>query len=68
MGGFVEVLGQGDANRLEHRSDLTRDMGPGGDGLAVLLDGGLLEAIKIIEQWLPFGLQVLNPFYSPGVT
>ena len=32
-------------------------MGAGGDDLAVLLDGGLLDSVEIIEQALPFGLE-----------
>lgn len=40
---FVEVGRQGDACGLEDVSDMACDVGSGGDDLAVLLDGGLLE-------------------------
>ena len=32
-------------------------MGTGGNDLAVLLDGGLLEAVEIVEQGLPLRFQ-----------
>ena len=32
-------------------------MGPGANELAVLLDGGLLEAVEIVEQGLPLRFQ-----------
>ena len=35
-------------------------MGPGGDDLAVLFDGCLLEAVEIVEQRLPFGFEALG--------
>ena len=51
------VVRQRNAERLEDVSDLPGDVGPGGDNLAVLLDGRLLKAVEIVEKRLPFGLQ-----------
>ncbi len=61
---FVEVFGQRNTNCLEHGSDLTRDMGPGGDNLPVLFDGRLLETVEIVEERLPFGLEALGIAYT----
>ena len=47
---------QGDACGLEDVADIPADMGASDNDLAVLLDGGLLEAIEIVEERLPFGL------------
>lgn len=35
-------------------------MGPGGNDLAVLFDGGLLEAVEVVEQGLPCRRQPLG--------
>lgn len=44
---------------LKTLPDLTRDVDGGGNDLAVLFGGGLLQAIEIIEERLPFGLETL---------
>ncbi len=54
---FCDVHRQCNTGSLEDISNLARSMGPGANELAVLLDGGLLEAIKIIEQRLPLRFQ-----------
>ncbi len=54
---------------MEHLPCLTRGWGAYGNDLAVLFDGGLLEAVEIVEQRLPFGLEALvltQPCYFLG--
>jgi hypothetical protein len=50
----VQIRWQGDASGLEDAADLTGDGGAGGDALAVLLDGCLLETVEIAQQVGPF--------------
>jgi hypothetical protein len=50
-----DVVGQRDTCSLEDVSDLSGDVGAGGNGLAVLLDSRLLQAVEVIEERLPFG-------------
>jgi len=51
---FVEVVWESDAGSLEDVADLTGDVGPSGDDAPTLFDGGLLEAVEVAQQWLPF--------------
>ena len=51
---FAHVGREGDTGSLEDAADLTGDGGAGGDALAVLLDGGLLETVEIAQQIGPF--------------
>jgi hypothetical protein len=44
---------------LEHAADLARDGGAGGDALAVLLDGRLLETVEIAQQVGPFNDEIV---------
>ena len=53
-GAFVQIGRQGDAGGLEDAADLPGDGGAGGDALAVLVDGGLLETVEIAQQVGPF--------------
>ena len=47
-GGVLAHVGrQRDAGGLEDAADLAGDRGAGGDALAILLDGSLLEAIEM---------------------
>ena len=48
-----------DACGLEDVANLACYVRAGGDHLAVLFDRGLLEAVEIVEQRLPFGLEAL---------
>ena len=50
---WIELSDEG----LEDIADPAGDVGPRGDDLAALLDGCLLEAIEIVQQLLPFGLE-----------
>ena len=50
----MQIGRQGDAGGLEDAADLAGDGGAGGDALAVLLDGGFLEAVEIAQQVGPF--------------
>ena len=54
---FADVGWQGDTCGLEHRSDHAGSRCANGNNLAVFLDGGLLEAVEIVEERLPFGCQ-----------
>ena len=61
-GGLVaDSLWQSDACSLEDGSDLAFDGSADGDRLAILFDGGLLEAVEIPQQRLPFGGQAFGP-------
>ena len=51
---FALVGRERDAGALEGRAALAGDVGGGGDGLVVLLDGGLLQAVEIVDQVVPF--------------
>ena len=48
-----------DAGGLKGGAHLACYVRAGGNDLAVLFDGGLLEAVEIVEQRLPFGLKAL---------
>ena len=50
----MEIGRQRDAGGLEDAADLAGDGGAGGNALAVLLDGCLLQAIEIAQQIGPF--------------
>ena len=56
---FFDVCGERDAGGLEDAADHSGCRRPHGNGLAVLLDGRLLQAIEIIEERLPFGFEAL---------
>ena len=58
---FVPVRRQGDADGLEDTSDLSLDVGARGDALAVLLDGGLLQAVEIADRIIPLDRDVGGP-------
>ncbi len=47
---LTHVGREGDAGGLEDPADLTGNHGTGSDALAVLFDGGLLEAVEIAQQ------------------
>ena len=47
---LAHVGREGDTGGLEDPADLTGNHGTGSDALAVLFDGGLLEAVEI-AQW-----------------
>src|SRR6516165_3835322 len=51
-GAFVQIRRQGDASGLEDAADLAGDGGAGGNALAVLRDGCLLETVEIAQPWL----------------
>jgi hypothetical protein len=51
-------VGQRDAGSLDDVADLSGSVGACGDDFAVLFDGGLLEAVEIVEEWLPLRLDV----------
>ena len=51
---FAGVGWQRDADSLEDAADLAGDGGAGSDALAVLVDGGLLQAVEIAQQVGPF--------------
>ena len=46
-GALVQIGRQGDAGGLEDAADLAGDGSAGGDGLAVLLDRRLLQAVEV---------------------
>lgn len=54
---FADIGRQRDAGCLEDIPHLARNVGAGGNDLAVLFDGGFLKAIEIVEERLPFGLK-----------
>ena len=54
---LADVDRQRDTGGLEDIAHLARDVGAGGNDLAALFDGGLLQAIEIVEKRLPFGLE-----------
>jgi hypothetical protein len=56
---FAQVLRERYASGLEHRSDLSGDVGAGRDPLAVLFNGRLLQAVQIAQQVRPFQRQTL---------
>src|SRR5690606_25992036 len=56
---LTDICGKSDTSCLEDIPHLARDVGAGGNDLAVLFDGGFLKAIEIVEERLPFGLQAL---------
>lgn len=62
---FADVSRDCDACGLEHGSDHSCSWCADGDGFAIFFDDGLLEAIKVVEQRLPFGLEPLG-FAQPG--
>ena len=51
---FSHVGREGDTGSLEDAADLTGDGSAGGDALAILLDGDLLETVEIAQQIAPF--------------
>ena len=53
---FAPVRRQGDASGLEDLPDLALNMGSGSDALAVVLDGGLLQAVEVADQVVPFDI------------
>ena len=55
----MQIGRQGDAGGLEDAADLAGDSGAGGDTLAVLLDGRLLEAVEVAEEVGPFDNQAV---------
>ena len=50
---FAPVRRQGDASGLEDLPDLALNMGSGSDALAVVLDGGLLQAVEVAGSGRP---------------
>ena len=56
---FADVGGQSNACGLEHGADHAGGRGTDSNGLAILFDGPLLQAIQIVQKWLPFGLDTL---------
>ena len=58
-GVFAQIGRQGDAGGLEDAADLAGDGSAAGDGLAVFLDGCLLETVEIVQQ--------IGPFENQGV-
>jgi len=50
----VQIRRQGDASGLEDAADLAGDGGAGGNALAVLRNGCLLETVEIAQQVGPF--------------
>ena len=57
---FPHVWRQGNACGLEDAADHAFDVGAGDDALAVFLDDGLLQPIKVSQQVLPFGPEALG--------
>ncbi len=51
---FAPVGRERDGDSLENLPDLAGNVGAGGDALAVLFDGGLLQAVEIADQVTPF--------------
>ena len=65
---FAPVGWKRDSVGAEDLADLTLDMGSRGDALSVLLDCGLLQAVEIADQIVPFdadlvGLAALGEFF-----
>ena len=53
-GVFAPVRRERDADGLEDLAELALDVGAGGGALAVLPDGGLLQAVEVADQVVPF--------------
>ncbi len=58
---LAHVGREGDAGGLKDPADLTGNPGTGSDALAVLFDGGLLEAVEIAQQIAPFDGDIGGP-------
>ena len=58
-GAFADVGGQSNACGLEHGADHAGCRRTDSNGLAILFDGPLLQAIQIVQKRLPFGLDAL---------
>ena len=56
---LCDVGREGYADSLEGASHVACDVRACGNDLAILFDGGLLEAVEIVEKRLPFGLEAL---------
>ncbi len=63
---LAHVGREGGAGGLEDPADLTGNHGTGRDALAVLFDGGLLEAVEIAQQIAPFDGDLGGPALTQG--